>query len=220
MIHSLIPHWKQIRTLPQTYILLGTLSFYYAVFLYFLGFNLWASILGLAIALITWIIWNVIIPPKITAINQRNQANLLLKASFEDELKQSNSQIYSITEESVKQQWRDALEIARSIYGITEEINRLNPSFLTELLETLHLVINIYREIVACSIAKTNVKDSSASRKVEQRLTLKQSQLLEIHQTASQLRDKLIVSGLSLSESDSEPLKDLLDIVSEEEEMS
>ena len=87
MIHSLRANWRQIESLPQTYILLGSLSFTYLVFIYSIGFHPLALIAGLAIALITWFIWTIAIPPTIEKINQENQANLLLKASFENELR-------------------------------------------------------------------------------------------------------------------------------------
>ena len=218
MIHSLIPHWKQIRTLPQTYILLGTLSFYYAVFLYFLGFNLWASILGLAIAFITWMIWMITIPPKIREINHRQKANLLLKVSFEAELKQCDRKLEQIDHQLLKAQWQDTWNLAKSVHIIAQEINDTNGSFLTELLETLYEVLNFCREVADCLVARINIKTNFGHQQIEKRLQLRQSQLQEIHQTISQLRDRLVISGLSADYmNDTNHLRQLLAVLSEEE---
>ena len=187
MIHFVSSNWRQIKPLPQTYVLLGGLTFAYAVFIYSLGFHLFALIAGLAIALLTWSIWMITIPSKVVDLNHYNKANLLLSSNFEAELKKCDRQIFNISHQLLKQQWQDNLLTARNIHRVAQEINDSNPSFLTELLETLHLVLDICREIVECILARTSLKSSSGLQQVEQRLVSKQSQLREIYHTASQL---------------------------------
>lgn len=214
MIHSLRANWRHIKPQPQTYILLGSLSFTYLIFIYSLGFHPLALIAGLAIALITWSIWTIAIPPKIEEINQQNQANLLLEASFENELRRCERQLEQVGDRLLKAQWQDSLDLARNIHTVTQQINERHGSFLTELLEILHLVLSICREIAGCTLASTTVKNTFGLQQVARRLELKQSQLQEIDRGVSELRDKLIVSDLSANNIvDPDHLKQLLKVL-------
>ncbi|BAU67515.1 hypothetical protein STA3757_49370 (plasmid) [Stanieria sp. NIES-3757] len=211
MISFFLANWQQIKPFNQTYVLIAVLSLSYVIFIFSLGFHPLALIVGLAIALLTLVIWSVIIPAKITRFNAQNQADLLIPKNFENELARCDR---LLGKDRVFSQWQATLSLVKEIHVLAQDIHQSDRILLPELLEILHFVLHLCREIANSLVALKKVKTSASSQQITQHLQLKQSQLQEIYQTLSQLKDKLLIADLEVnSTATTNSLKQLLESI-------
>lgn len=197
MISFFLANWRQVKPFNQTYFLIAFLSLSYAIFIFSLGFHPLALIMGLAIALLTLMIWSIIISTKITQMNSQNQADLLISKNFENELEQCT---LLLAKDQASSQWQNTLSLAREIHILAQDIYQSDHILLPELLELLHFILHLCQEIANSLIVLKKVKTSNSSQQITQHLYLKQSQLQEIYQTLSQLKDKLLIVSLEVND--------------------
>lgn len=182
--------WRRIFRLPQTYFLLIGIGLGYFCLIFWLGSRPVVLVSGgiITLAMIASWLWEFRkkpVPPESTA-------NLLDRETFLTQLVALERNIPSLPEP----RWERVRNWAQSIQEFAQRIAEREPTLTPELLEALHTVLDLSRQVVEALQVMAQIQTPTYRHLAQQRLEASCDRLQETHHQLQQLQDQIALSAL------------------------
>lgn len=184
--------WRKVLSLPQSYFLIGGAGLGYLSLVTWLGSRPLVLIIGGAIAggmIIAWF-W------KLKQFYALRTANLLDSAIFLNELTSIERQLAGNKDAS----WEQTLINAQEIQTFAQRIASRESILIPELLETLHTVLSLCKQVVASLLALEQMETETYRNLTLQHLQTSRQRIEETHRLLQQLQDQVLLSSVKTSE--------------------
>lgn len=176
-------------------LLLFGLLFGYGIFLTWLGLRPIAIISGAIIIAITFFVWLVVSRLQSTPLAKASSDNLLETEAFSECMHRLDAKVL----ENNKAHWQTARNQICAIHLIAQQLGQREPTFLPDLIETLHTVFTLANQLVESLQIIQQVRTPHYRKLADQQFTNSRARLKQTHTQLQELHDQLIVSDLQTS---------------------
>ncbi len=177
--------------LPQTYLLLAGTLLGYLWFVIALGSHWLVLIIGGAIALGMISVWFRYLHKTMFKPSE----NLLDRATFLAHLATFDYQVVSAP-------MKQAYDWAEATQRFATQIACREPTLIPELLDALHTVLALMRQVVAALQAVDQIQSATYRPLAQQQLQATCDRLAQTHDELQQLQDQILLSGFDLTRSE------------------
>lgn len=183
--------WRTSSRLPQTKFLLIGLLLGYVGFVLWLGMRLIVLVSGAVIIISAIVSWYMQLQSQRTT-HSTTSANLLQMDVFLRHISFLNNRI----PEASQPLWQSVQQQAEAIQQMATQIAQQEPTFIPDLLETLHTVLDLVNQLVQALQVIQQVQTPRYRELAQQQLQSSQTRLQQTHAQLQELCDQIALENL------------------------
>jgi hypothetical protein len=188
-VNSMSINWSTLFRQPQTYLLLTGVGLGYAGLIFLAGSRPLAWLTGGSISAVMVGTWATGFQTK---PGLQSDSDLLDSANFSARLNQLNQQVPAQS----RQTWEQAQRWATESQRFAERIYERDPLLQVELLEAMHTVLNLARQVAEGLKVMDEIETPTYRKLAQQRLNASRDRLQVSHAQLQQLQDQVALAGL------------------------
>jgi hypothetical protein len=178
---------------PHTQFLLLGLAIAYISFVLWLGLRLIVLISGAVIVVVAIVSWYVQLERQTTTHSTSvTSANLLQTDVFLSHINSLSNQL----PETSQSLWQSVRQQAKAIQRIATQIAQQEATFIPDLLETLHTVLELVDQLVQALLITQQVQTPRYRELSQQQLQSSLTRLQQTHDQLQELRDQMALENL------------------------